>query len=459
MNQLVQARVRRSGSIPTVRPGTALAKRHAPRADDSADTAGYQGWLIIAAFFGLFGTWALVAPLNGAVVAQAEIKIAGNRKALQHLEGGIVKELHVRDGDTVEAGDVLLVLDDHQAGAERDVLEQLNTVMQLTLARLRAEQHGDDHLTLPADFQSRANEPSVKSAWDDQKAQFEAHRSENAGQIGIIKQRIAQLSSQIAGAQAQLQSLRSQHASTRQELDSLKPLLAQGIVTRTRLLQLERSLSAFDGQIGEMGSNIARSEQAIGEQRQLELQSHNQRATAIALELRDVQMKLAEVVPKLTNARTVYERTTVRAPYAGRVIGLNVFAVGAVIGRGEKVLDIVPDAGALIVEARIGVEDIPEVQAGGSAVVHVTGYKQQTSAALRGQIVHVSPDRLTDARTGAPYYVADIAIDEADLQAAPQIKLQPGLGATATIPTSSRTALQYLLSPLWSSFNRSLRER
>ncbi len=437
----------------------ARAKRTTSRPDDSVETAAYQGWLIIAVFFGVFGTWALFAPLNGAVVAPAEVKISGNRKSIQHLEGGIVKELRVKEGDTVSAGDTLLVLDDNQAAAERDVLEQLNTVLRLTEARLRTEQDGGEQLVLPAEFIKRARDRTVVAAWADQKTQFEAHRTENGGQIDIIKERIGQLSSQISGSQAQLASLRSQHASTQQELESLKPLLAQGIVTRTRLLQLERSIAAFEGQIGEANSNIARSQQAIGEQRQIEVQSRNQRASAIAGELRDVQMRLAEVVPKLVNARTVHDRTIVKAPYAGRIIGLNVFAVGAVIGRGEKVLDIVPQTGSLIVEARIGVEDITEIAAGAPAIVHLTGYKQQTTPALRGRIVHVSPDRLTDNRTGTPYYLADISIDDGDLAASPQIKLQPGLAATAMIPTSSRTALQYLLGPLWSSFNRAFRER
>ena len=244
-----------------------------------------------------------------------------------------------------------------------------------------------------------------------------------------------------------------------QELDSLKPLLAQGIVTRPRLLQLERSIAALDGQIGEAGGSVARAEQSIAEQRQLEIQARNQRMTAITQELRDVQMRLAEVLPKLTNVRSIHARTIVRSPYRGRVVGLNVFAVGAVIGRGEKLMDIVPEDERLVLEARIAVEDINEVRPGAAAEVRLTGFKQQTTPALRGQVTSVSADRLTDPRTGAPYYTVNVQIDEAELAALPDIKLYPGMPANAMIPTASRTALQYLTAPLFASFDMALRER
>jgi HlyD family type I secretion membrane fusion protein len=450
MTQVIQLR---TATVP--RPVNRAPRRH----DDSADNAGYIGWLIIVIFFGLLGSWAFVAPLNGAVVAPAEVKISGNRKSLQHLEGGIVKELRVREGDKVAAGDTLLVLDDHQARSEHEVLAQLETVLRLTELRLMLEQDGGTQLSLPPQLALRARDPSVAAAVRGQIAQVEARRRETEGQAEIIKQRIVQLESHIGGAEAQRRALRNQLKSMQQELASLQPLLLQGIVTRVRLLQLERSIAVLDGQIGEADSNIARAQQAIAEQRQIDAQNRNQRATAVGQELRDVQMRLAEVVPKLANAEAVHQRTVVRAPYAGRVVGLNVFAVGAVIGRGERLLDIVPDDGSLIIEARIAVEDVTDVANEAPAEVHLAGYKQQLTPALRGQVVSISADRLTDGRSGAPYYVANIQIDEADLQALPDTKLKPGMAATAIIPTTSRTAMQYLLSPLWSSFNQAFRQR
>ena len=263
----------------------------------------------------------------------------------------------------------------------------------------------------------------------------------------------------MAGSRSQLESLRLQRTSLADELDSLKPLLDKGIVTRQRLLQLERSVAALDGQIGEVTAAIARGEQAEGEQRQLEAQTRNSRRAAVAQELRDVQMRLAEILPKLSNAEFVKARTVVKAPYAGRVVGLNVFAVGAVIGRGERLLDIVPEQGALVIEARIPVQDIAEIGLDQEAEVRLTGFKQMASRAVKGAIVNLSADRLTDERSGAPYYAASIRISDGDLATFPEIRLHPGMAATVVIPTAPRSVLQYLVGPLMTSFDGALREK
>jgi membrane fusion protein, epimerase transport system len=436
-----------------------LAPQALRRLDDSGDVPANQGWLIIAFFFGMLGTWSLFAPLNGAVIAQAVVKIEGNRKAIQHLEGGIVHQLLVKDGDTVAVGDRLIVLDDTQTRTEVTVLDQLALVLLLTEGRLRTEQAGEGRLALPPSLADRTSEAEIQSAWRLQQTQLETRRREREGQGLIIQQRIAQLEAQIRGAQSQGEALKSQHESISAELESLRPLMQQGIVTRTRLLQLERQLLALGGQMGEVAGTVARSEQSIAEQRQLEVQTGNQLATAVAQEIRDMQMRLAEVLPKLANARAVHERTIVRAPYRGRVVGLGVFGVGAVVGRGEKLMDIVPENEQLIIEARIAVEDVMEVRPEAAAEVRITGYKQQTTPTLHGQVVSISADRLTDSHTGAPYYIASVRIDDADLAALPEIKLYPGMPATAYFPTGSRTAFQYITSPLVASFSTALRER
>ncbi len=440
-------------------PARAAAAHPVVPFDDTAERAASRGWLIIAVFFGLLGSWALLAPLNGAVVAQAVVKTDGNRKSIQHLEGGIVKELRIKEGDQVAEGDVLIVLDDSQARTELDVLDQLHVGLQLTQARLRLELDGGDELGLPPALAGQANETGVLAAWRDQRGQLLARRREAAGLAELVAHRIAQLESQIGGAEAQSKGLRDQHASLAQELASLQPLLAQGIVTRTRLLQLERSIAAMEGQIGEVNGSISRAQQGIAEQRQLDAQNRNQHSTAVAQELRDVQMRLAEVIPKLANARIVQARMHVRAPYAGRVVGLSVFAVGAVIGRGEKVMDIVPDNEALIVEARIAVEDVADVTPESPAEVRLTAYKAQTTPTLQASVVSVSADRLTDGRTGAPYYAANIRINEGQLDALTNVKLYPGMPATVMVATSSRSALQYLTGPLFASLNLAFREK
>ncbi len=443
--------------LPPPLPPARVARPERP--DDDAFAAARRGWLVIAAFFGVLGLWSLLAPLDGAIIAEAVVKVEGNRKPIQHLEGGIVRQVRVHDGDAVGAGDTLIVLDDAQARAEVEVLDKLATVLLLTRARLEAEQESRAEIVLPQPLAGRFAEPVVAETLRRQTAELATRRREQEGQSRLIAERIAQIESQVTGARAQLDGLERQRISIRKEHESLSPLLERGIVTRGRLIQLERSLAALDGQAGETQAAIARAEQAIAEQRQIEVQSRTQRAAALAQELRDTEMRLAEVSPKLANARAVHARTIVKAPYAGRVVGLNVFAVGAVIGRGERLMDIVPEGQSLVVEARLAVEDVGEVSPGAAAEVRLTGYKQQTTPPLAAAVTHVSADRLTEERSGRPYYLAEVRIGAGALAATPQVHLQPGMPASVTIPTSSRTAFQYLTAPLRASFHAALRER
>jgi HlyD family type I secretion membrane fusion protein len=430
-----------------------------PTFDDSISAVALRGWLIVIVFFGLFGSWALIAPLNGAVVANGFVKVEGNRKSIQHLDGGIVKELRVKEGSRVSPGDTLIVLDDGQARAEFDVLNQLYAVLKMTEARLKVELAGAGQLEYPRDLDDRRNDREVISLWEGQQRQFEVRKQALEGQYNIIKEKIAQLQAQIAGGEAQLKGLAAQLESVGKENTSLAPLLERGLVTRPRILQLERTAAGLEGQIGEINGNIARARQSIAEQMEQATQVGHQRSTEVAQELRDVQAKLVETVPKLANARAMLERMIIRAPYGGQVVGLTIFSVGGVVGRGDKIMDIVPDRQSLVIEAQVGVDDISDVHPDLRAEVHLTAYKQRTTPIIHGDVIDVSADRLTDNRTGSPYYTALIRVDENELAALPHVRLYPGMPATVMIPTVERTLLQYLMGPLSSAFDRALREK
>ena len=436
-----------------------VASRALAHIDDFADRAGFRGWLIIAVFFGLLGTWLLLAPLNGAVVADGLVKVDGNRRPVQHLDGGIVRRLLVREGDAVRPGQPLVELDDSELAAGFQVLDE--TVLQLRASevRLDAEQRGDAALALPPPLAQRGDEPRARAIWHDQLMLFSARRSEQQGEDRIAEKRLAQLARRIDGSKAQLVALEAQERSLRQELATLRPLMAKGIVTRQRLLELERTISSVAGQIGQATAAIAGGEQAVAEQGQVAMQSHRQRATAVAQELRDVRMKLAEVVPKLASAMTVRKRSIIAAPCAGRVVGLGAFPAGAVVGRGERLMEIVPDADELVVEARIGVADVADIEVGAAAEVRISGYSQKTTPALTAHVVDISADRFTDQRTGIPYYSALVRIDTGAGGGGPAPTLKAGMGASVTIPTIARTAMQYLTDPLRASFSKALRER
>lgn len=427
--------------------------------NDSIRRIAVVGWLIIAAFFGGLGTWAVTAPLNGAVVANAVIKVDGNRKSVQHLDGGIVNQLHVREGDKVLAGDLLIVLDETQARAEYDVLTQEHAVLRATEIRLLTELEHGSELVMPPDLKARTEDRYLKSVWNGQLSQFQSRRAALEGQRSVIREKINQLGSQIVGAEAQVKSFTDQINSIHKEAADIAPLVERGLIARPRILQLERTAFGLEGQIADTTANIAKARQAIAEQEQQIAQLDNDRMTDVTKDLRDTQAKLLEVIPKAMNAKAVLGRMEIRAPYTGRIVGLSVFSVGGVIQRGDKILDIVPDEDSLTIEAQVGVDDISDVHPDTRAEVHLTAYKQRIVPIIHGDVIQVSADRLTDPKTNAPYYTAYVRIDRDELAAMPNIRLYPGMPATVMIPTVQRTAFEYIVGPLVMSFNQSFRQK
>lgn len=405
-------------------------------------------------FFGVLGTWSVMAPLNGAVVANAVVKVEGNRKSVQHLDGGIVKQLNVKEGDHVNAGDVLIVLDDTEARANFEVLSQQYNVLRAAEARLTAEFNGSGTFSAPP-----AVSPNDKAIWDAQQRQFESENAAINGQRLVIQEKIRQLEAQIAGDQKQIAAYQHESSSVHEEIASISPLVGKGFVAKTRLTQLQRTGYALDGQNAQSTADMARSREAIAEQTEQIAQIENQHLTDVSKNLQDAQAKLLDVIPRLADAKAVLDRTEIRAPYSGRVVGLAVFGVGAVIGKGEKIMDIVPENDGLTIEARVPVDDISEVHPGMRAEVHLTAYKQRITPVIDGDVKDVSADRLTDERTGAPYYNALIQVDQSELKKLPQIKLYPGMPASVQIPTVHRTALDYIVGPLTASFSDAFRQK
>jgi len=332
-------------------------------------------------------------------------------------------------------------------------------VLRATEERLKAELNGRAEVALPVELEEFAHDPVFKSVWNAQIQQFQSRRTAIEGQRKVLKQRIAQLESQITGAQGQLKSYNAQIESVRKEMASLLPLLEKGLIPRPRYLSLERSGTGLEGQVADVTGNIAKARQTIAEQMQQTAQLDYDRMTEVSKELRETQGKLLEVESRQANARAVLNRVEIRSPYSGKVVGLNVFSVGGVIQRGEKILDIVPERDSLIIEAQVAVEDIADVHPEMRADIHLVAYKQRIAPVVEGQVVQVSADRLTDPKSGAPYYVAQVRVDEQQLAELPHVKLYPGMPATVMIPTVERTALDYLVGPLTMMFNLSFRQK
>jgi HlyD family type I secretion membrane fusion protein len=424
---------------------------------DSIRQVSFAGWLIIAIFFGGIGSWAYMAPLNGAVVGNAVIKIDGNRKSVQHLDGGIVKEMRIKEGDKVNFGDVLIVLDETQARAEYEVLSQQYMVLRATEVRLLSELDHRSALVMPEDL--KIQDSYFKSVWNGQVSQFESRLAAIEGQRNVIREKINQLGSQIVGAQAQVKAFTDQISSVHAEAKDIAPLVERGLIARPRIMQLDRTAFGLEGQIADANANIAKARQAIAEQQQQIAQLDNDRMADVTKDLRDTQAKMLEVIPKAMNAKAVLGRMEIRSPYSGRVVALTVFSVGGVVQRGEKILDIVPDQDALTIEAQIAVEDISDIKPNMRAEVHLTAYKQRIVPIIHGDLIQISADRLVDPKTNNPYYIAFVRVDEAELAAMPNIKLYPGMPATVMIPTIQRTAFDYIVGPLIMSFNHAFRQK
>lgn len=422
--------------------------------DDSLAKYAAAGWITLVIFFGVFGIWSITAPLNGAVVAQAVVKVEGNRKSVQDLDGGIVKKLNVKEGDHVKAGDVLIDLDDTEARANFEVLAQQYNVLRATEARLTAEFNGDQSFAAPPSLA-----PDERGIWEAQRRQFASEQAAIDGQRQVLQEKIQQLQAQIAGDQNEIAAYQHESASVQQEITTINPLVNQGLIAQTRRTQLQRTGYGLEGQIAETTADMARAHEAIAEQMEQIAQVENQHLSDVSKDLQDTQAKLLDVIPRLADAKAVLDRTKIRSPYTGQVVGLTVFGVGAVIGKGEKILDIVPENDGLTVESRVAVEDIADVHPGMRAEIHLTAYKQRITPVIHGIVTEVSADRLTDERTGAPYYNAIVQVDQQELKKLPSIQLYPGMPAMVQIPTVHRTAFDYLVGPLAASLSTAFRQK
>jgi HlyD family type I secretion membrane fusion protein len=410
--------------------------------------------------FGLAGAlaWALLAPLSGAVIAPAFVKVDMNHKVVQHQEGGIVKEILVRDGESVRQGQVLIVLDDVRVDAAVDLLRTQLDGELAKAARLEAERTLLGAAVFPKELLARAREPKVAEIVQRETSLFRARREALDSQIAVLKKQIRQtedeagaLSDQIA---AEARGLKLQ----KDELAVNEELLKQNFVQKTRVMTLDRAVADYEARWGEHRAELARTR---GRASELELRILSQKNGYVQNandELKDTTAKIFDLEQKLRPSTDQAERQRIVAPIAGEVVALKVFTPGAVVGPRDVLMEIVPEKKTLIVEARIRPEDISHVHPESAADVRLTAYKQRTTPLVEGRVTYVSGDRLTDATTNAPFYVVNVDVPEAALAAAGNLRMQAGMPAEVFIRTDSRTAFDYLLAPVTAYLRRGMRE-
>jgi HlyD family secretion protein/epimerase transport system membrane fusion protein len=416
-------------------------------------------WAVILLFFGGGGSWAWLAPLASAAVAPGVVSPEGKRKTVQHLEGGIIRAIHVREGAVVRPGDPLLTLEDVRARAERDVLQSQHLTLRAAAARLEAEQKVAPGLVFPDEILDRQGEPDADRAVATQRELFLAHRAVREGRHRITIQRIAQLEAENKGLTKQIAAGTTQIRLIEAEIEGVEQLLAKGLERKPRLLALQRARANIQGQEAALRGQIAGNNELIAQARLESLTAEQQDRQQVNTELDDTRKRLDEVRNRLPSSEDALTRTVLRAPTDGEVVGLRATTVGGVLKPGEPILDLMPSRAELLIEARVQPANIKDVRRGLPARVVLTAYPQRNLPIIEGTVRDVSADRLTDERTGQPYFSTQVAVDEAALAGLKgEVALMSGMPAEVMIITGERTFLDYLLRPFYDAVRRAFRE-
>lgn len=446
-----------AASVPVKQATDSNARLLADHINQSMKRLLLLGFIILSVGLGGFGAWASLAPLQGAVIAPGLVKVAGERKTVQHLEGGIINKIHVQDGETVKAGQLLISLDETRARTTLQLLKGQYANLAARQSRLLAERDGLPKIDFPDDLKMDPD-PELRNILTSEEGLFQTRRKALTGQIDILRQRISQFEDEIKGVAAQKQSGSKQLALISEELSAVKKIYEQGIYEKPKYLALQRAAAKLEGDIGELIAQAARINQQIAEAQLRIIDLQNQRLAEINQELREIQSSLLDNTERRRQATDVLERVAIRAPYSGAVVGLRFHTAKGVIPPGAAILDIVPENDELIIEAHINTPDIDAIQPGLPAEVRLVAYNQRTTPSVQGRVTQVSADRLTDDKTNQSFYLARIEVYPDSLQRLKGVKLYPGMPAEVYILTGERTMLQYITKPLVDGFQRAMRE-
>ena len=416
------------------------------------------GILAIALFFGGFVAWSIMAPLSEAAVAPGLIKVEGQRRTIQHLEGGIIREILVRDGDRVTRGQPLIRLDDIQSGATLETLRSQLWSFMAQDARLTAELARATSITFPRELRESAD-LRARDAIAGQTALFEARAAALASQSQVQEARIAQSRSTIGSAEGQHRATLAQLDLIRREEEITRGLVLQGLQRLPQLLALQRSAAALMGTETDLNGQMDRARGAIVEAESTIRQIQDTRLQDASTELRDLRTRMAESEERLRAATDISARRDILAPEDGTVLGLRFFTMGAVVRAGDPVMDLVPTQDRLIAEVNIQPNDIDVVHVGLQAEVRLPAFKQRLVPFLHGHVTFVASDVTMDERTRAPYYRAHIMIDREQLARLEGVTLVPGMPVEAMVQIGQRSFARYMIQPVLDSFHRAFREQ
>ncbi len=417
------------------------------------------GSFLAAVFVFGAGIWAAYAPLESAAHATGVIEVESSRKTVQHLEGGIIGAILVRDGEHVVAGQPLIRLDDTKARTQLVALQGQYWDALASEARLTAERDGTDAPAYPEALTSRSDEPTIALVVGGQNKIFQTRRTLQQSKTELIRKRIAETNEEIVGLRAQEAAASQRIVLINEEIGGIRELVVKGLERKPRLLSLQGDLAEIEGKRGETIAAIARAQQTIAESQVSILNQQDDTQNEVAGSLRDTQKKIHELREQIQAATDVLARSEIRAPEDGTITDLHVHTPGGVIAVGEPLLDLVPRETRMLVSAQVRPEDIDAVRAGLPALVRLTPYKQRRTPMLEGTVDYLSADHLVDKHTNQPYYAAKIHVDEVQLRNLADVEMIPGMPAEVMIKTGKMTVAMYALSPVLDSFHRAFREK
>jgi len=414
------------------------------------------GLIILFLVFGVFGFWAAYAPINAAAHASGVVTVESYKKIIQHLEGGIVGEILVRNGDVVKAGDPLLVLDNTQSLAQLEIAKARFVALKAREARLLAESGGSESIAFASVLMDAEYDAAAEMAAERQI--FLARKAARDGEVEVLQQREDQLASRVTGLKAVRTSKLELAESFSEELVDVQALLEQGFADKQRVRELQRNYSSYSGEAADLTANISSTEMQIGETRLQILQQDKDFLNEVVSELAEIRAQLKDTEERMIALQDIVSRTSITTPVDGIVNGMQVHGVGEVVRPGVNIAEVVPQSDELIIEANVSPIDIDRVTEGQEAMVSFSAFSSGLVPTIYGTVIGISADRLIDQNNGAPYYLARVKVTEEGMADMGDLVLVPGMPAEVFITTGDRTLLQYLFKPFTTALSRSFIE-
>lgn len=455
-SQEVQVADEENDTTPGTYEGDSTVKQARPPTSDKKFRR--IGLLILLVAFGGFGGWSAWANLSVAVVAPGSVSVESFKKTIQHYEGGIVSELPVSDGDHVDAGDTLVVLDKTQAQSQLAIAKSQYLINRAAEVRLLAEQAGKETLEFPNEL-TKADTPRVQEVVGVQRALFAARRQALEGTLEGLDEQMEQMRGQIDGLQKQIGINQRRINSLKEEADDYRSLFKEGLGDNQRLRELERQILEYQGQNAQHQSDIARLKSQISEnkvQKQVKRQEYQKE---IGEQLRQAQSQIADADERITALSDQVKRTTITSPVSGTVVGMKVHTIGAVVRSGDPIMDVVPTGDGFVVAARVPDRDIDNIYEGQQAEIRFSAFNQRLTNVIKGEVVNISADTFEDEATGAKYYKARVRVtQEGQKDMTDNMQLLAGMPAEVMIRTGDRTFASYIAKPITDMLARAMRE-